>query len=1430
MDERLRAHVGANISQFMRRMNTVENKIDALPDQVMIKIKGDIWDISNSIRWVRGALSSLPDKKVRIKGDISDLSGKLVAATAAIESLPDRTIDINGDYNIGESIAANMIPSGDSSTSLNLNTAKFHTKLTTARAAIRAFPRRVKVSFQDNITELDNKIKKMAHTIESIQALVGNAFVGSMLSASSAISPILSSLVASFAMVGNSVGVVGGAALGLASSMTTAAAATGGLAAVAIPTFTDLRNGFADVQSGNKAMSEFSSEMQTAIGAMQRLSERHKELVQVTRPDILIAFSEAINAGNQVLKEMSPGIESVASAFKGLMKKLNATVTNAGDMQTAFELFNTRAGPAFENWVTIAGNVLRGFINLMVAFDPLARTMEGGLLDMTSRWAEWTSEIQNSDGLKTFISYVQENGPKLLSIVSNITIGFVEFFKTFAGMSSDMLTGLQNLTERFREWAAATSSSQEFQQFMDYIRRTGPKVIDLIGNMAKFGLNLLIALAPLGEKVLDIANAFFNWINPLMESNRWIGVVMGAVVALYGAFRLLMPLRILISALFLPLNAVLSGLGPVIRTVVTRVTGLATSFVKNFGKISTTSGSSIMRVIGLLGRFAGPIGIVISLVVMLANYVINNWDSIVSNTQAAYQTVRSTIVGALQQVWSFGQQILSQFTDFWQQNSENIMQIVRVLKRFLVEFFGSLFTTLNLLVSTGTEALTSIFSSWMSMVAGTFRGGWQILTGIVQGFWTIFSGLVSGGLDIALGLFGAFISLLTGDWSGFWQNMAQVGRGAVTIITSIGRGLWQMLSGIFRGGFTSLLSIVTNGWSIIQEVFDWAIEFLTGGLVQNGFSRMVEGIWTHMQNAWNVVSTAWSMIVDFIAGTDLFQVGVWIFQNFAKGILTAIPGVNESTLAIGQSVVSGIQNFFGGGKTQQEGKKAGDQFSSGVNSSKEGSKQAGSDISWGSILGMEQPFNEGQGKNAGKKGGQDFSFGLEGMMEQIKNIGSNLGGGAVTGMETGFGNQPQQLGRQAGMGVRDGLQPWIHPTREMGKEIANASMTGAGTVWQGSLAMQTMSKDAASGLPDGLQSQTAPINAVSENLATGSLNSTTNTFGGSTQMNNIGADAGGGLDQGLYSQQPSIDSTSAQLANGSVNSAESAFQGTLAMQNIGSQAAGGMGSGLYSQNSAIGNTSASLADNATNSASGAFDGEGAMNSVGYTAGAGLNKGMLLQMITIQLTAENMANNVVDEVDGILSGDGPNAAGRAAAQGLANGIRSRRGSVVSAARSVARSADNALRAELDIHSPSRVAKISGNYFGEGLAVGIDDMHRDVIGSASSIASLASHAMQKEANRGFDMSNLAPAAGMEMSMHPYMDDRQISNMKKSMAVGASNNVKQSSKHVSKDVQEFELPDQTVEVIIPLDGEVLARKQVKLNARELQKLQDSQRRGGR
>lgn len=75
----------------------------------------------------------------------------------------------------------------------------------------------------------------------------------------------------------------------------------------------------------------------------------------------------------------------------------------------------------------------------------------------------------------------------------------------------------------------------------------------------------------------------------------------------------------------------------------------------------------------------------------------------------------------------------------------------------------------------------------------------------------------------------------------------------------------------------------------------------------------------------------------------------------------------------------------------------------------------------------------------------------------------------------------------------------------------------------------------------------------------------------------------------------------------------------------------------------------------------------------------------------------------DEADR-LAGDFESA-GNQAGQGLARGILSARDSVMAAARQVATAAAAALRAALDIHSPSKVTEESGAQFGAGLANGI-----------------------------------------------------------------------------------------------------------------------------
>lgn len=82
------------------------------------------------------------------------------------------------------------------------------------------------------------------------------------------------------------------------------------------------------------------------------------------------------------------------------------------------------------------------------------------------------------------------------------------------------------------------------------------------------------------------------------------------------------------------------------------------------------------------------------------------------------------------------------------------------------------------------------------------------------------------------------------------------------------------------------------------------------------------------------------------------------------------------------------------------------------------------------------------------------------------------------------------------------------------------------------------------------------------------------------------------------------------------------------------------------------------------------------------------------------------------------------AGANIAHGIAQGIRNGIGWVVSAARNIARSALNAAKHALGIHSPSRVMKKQvGYYVSEGMAIGITDNISAVENASDALAQAA-----------------------------------------------------------------------------------------------------------
>ncbi|CAI8805368.1 hypothetical protein EMIT074MI3_12006 [Bacillus licheniformis] len=367
---------------------------------------------------------------------------------------------------------------------------KFKRKMGEVKALARSIPNRISVTVKENFKEaerrlgvFENRMARLSRVINDFQTVFGNAFSGMKMSIFPALVPAIASLTAALGSLGPVIGVASGGLMGLASSFGTAAAGAGAFGALAISNIsgvfkassdlaklqqkldetTDLKER-AKIMEKIKAIQEsLGAEERKALDTLEDFKANWREIAQETQKPILKTFTNSLNSFKSVLNTLRPMFKSVAAAGLELSESFQKSL-NAPDVQKFFDYMNKNAGPQFATTVKTMGNYLRGFLNLLVAFGPLGQQMSQSMLKSSEAFAKWTASLSGSDKFKSFIQYVQQNGPKLLTILKNIGSGLIGMFTAFAPMSADMLTGLVNLTARFKEWGNSLSESKGFQE------------------------------------------------------------------------------------------------------------------------------------------------------------------------------------------------------------------------------------------------------------------------------------------------------------------------------------------------------------------------------------------------------------------------------------------------------------------------------------------------------------------------------------------------------------------------------------------------------------------------------------------------------------------------------------------------------------------------------------------------------------------------------------------------------------------------------------------------------------------------------------------------------------------------------------------------------------------------------------------------------
>lgn len=145
------------------------------------------------------------------------------------------------------------------------------------------------------------------------------------------------------------------------------------------------------------------------------------------------------------------------------------------------------------------------------------------------------AESLGSERWDDFFEFIATDAPPALagmaSALGNVAHAMSELWMAFDPLNDDFSTWLVDSTAQLDEWAQGLSRTQGFQDFVDYIRESGPQVAETLGAVSMAVLDIVEAAAPLGGPVLAALEAVADTISTIADSDAG-PAIMATVTAL----------------------------------------------------------------------------------------------------------------------------------------------------------------------------------------------------------------------------------------------------------------------------------------------------------------------------------------------------------------------------------------------------------------------------------------------------------------------------------------------------------------------------------------------------------------------------------------------------------------------------------------------------------------------------------------------------------------------------------------------------------------------------------------------------------------------------------------------------------------------------------------------------------------------------------
>lgn len=891
-NEKATVDVDIDKHEFDMDIDAIEKDLELIDDMdVEPKVDANTKQAETKINQLEKALDFLDSKSVRTAIDLNDrlFVTKFQKTKKELDRLDGRKVK----------------------TAIQVDSALANAEVTTFKTVLRSIPNKVRTRLEVDSDKAEGFLKalsagidestkswdRLATKIRTIGTVLGNMVQGVLISNITLLVPIIASLVPVLMAVLNAISVVAGGAAGLAGAFGVASAGVVAFGAMGISALTMLANGTL----------EATKETERYTASLDSLKSAWSDLIKQNQAQIFNTLANAIDTAKVALSGLTPFINGVSQGMEQASAKMLDWARNSQVAQRFFEMMGTTGVRIFNNMLDAAGSFGSGLVSVLTQIAPLAEWVSQGFKKIGQAFNEWAQSVEGQNAIKSFIEYTKQNLPLIGQIFSSTFKGIFNLMKAFAPNTRLVLQGLADMAKQFEQWSATIAESDGFKQFIQYVQENGPKLIQLLGNIANIIINVATAMAPFAAAVLDVAIAITNFVESLTATHPAIGIMLGLIVTLAGIFMTLGP----------PIMGAIDFIGKFARVL----TGAGT-VMEAFSAIGSAI-SGVLDTVALAFMYLNaPILIVIAAVTAVIGVLVWLWNTNESVRNAltnAWDVISTTIGGAIQsvidwfiQLYDNIMQTIEPLIPIFQQFGDFINQILGVVVvqaiNFLVEAFKGLwlavsviFTAIGAIVSSVIQIIVGLFTAFIQLITGDFSGALQTLQntftnvlntiwGAVQSIFSQISNFIFASLNSVLG---TSISSWSQIWSSTTQYLSQIWSSVTNWFSRVAQTVASKMA-------QALGFIISHGAQWVSAIIGAMSNFVSS--VINGFSNAVSQVQGGMQRAYRT-------IVNFVS--QFASAGMDLMRGLVRGIMDGMKWVVDAARNVARSAVNAAKNALG---------------------------------------------------------------------------------------------------------------------------------------------------------------------------------------------------------------------------------------------------------------------------------------------------------------------------------------------------------------------------------------------------------------------------------------------------------------------------------------------------------------------------------------